>query len=101
MKLGEQKDRDEEAVQVHTPFVIEHDSSIELYCSGHVSQYLPTIVVGAFMAISRPSPHSCHLQYIGCLYHIRECFECMAHCIRCKYPVCTVFTAVSKAHSGE
>ena len=28
-------------------------------------------------------------------------FYCNALCIWCKYLVCTVFTAVSEAHSGE
>ena len=35
------------------------------------------------------------------MYHIRECFQCIAHCIRSKDLACTVFIAVSKAHSGE
>ena len=45
----------------------------------------------------------CACLLIG-LYHIVEyckLYECIAYCIWCKYLVCTVFTGVSEAHSGE
>ena len=41
----------------------------------------------------------CACLLIG-LYHIVEYYK-LYECIWCKYLVCTVFTAVSEAHSGE
>lgn len=75
MTLGEQKNRDEEPVQVHTSFVIEHHSSVET-CHTKTEQFLYIALdvyslyahnfVGAFTGISRPPLHSCHLQYKHC-----------------------------------
>ena len=48
--------------------------------------YRVTIVVGAFIAISRPPSHSCHLQYKHCMWRRqRECFHTLgsAVCIEC------------------
>ena len=81
------------------------------------------MVIGAFIAISKPWLHSFHkhcgedrenVLYIcfGCLYrtympyhwflvslYLNVIFKCIAHCILCEYLVCTVFTAVSEAQS--
>ena len=63
MKLGEQKNRDEEPVQVHTPCVIEchlnHICNYRLHNSYSLLEALlliimVTIVVGAFIVISKP-----------------------------------------------
>ena len=39
--------------------------------------------------------------FITCIVEYCKLYECIAHCIWCKYLVCTAFTAVSEAYSGE